>query len=98
VALDIIVVKMIIDFSSRPLRWFGLLSVPGFIVGFGFLVLALDMYSDHRMDSMMVPLIMSLLSLFSSGNLLTVGVVGELSIKTSDFIGRKLFLPLGKCS
>jgi len=96
VALDIIVVKMITDFSSRPLRWFGLLSIPGFILGFGFLFLALGMFSDHRMESILVPSIVSFLSLFLSGHLLTMGIVGELSIQTSDFIGKKLFLPLGK--
>jgi glycosyltransferase involved in cell wall biosynthesis len=96
VALDIIVVKMITDFSSRPLRWFGLLSIPGFILGFGFLFLALAMYSNNRVDSMLVPSIVSFLSLFLSGHLLTMGIVGELSIQTSDFIGKRLFLPLGK--
>jgi glycosyltransferase involved in cell wall biosynthesis len=96
VALDIIVVKMITDFSSRPLRWFGLLSIPGFVLGFGLLFLALGMFSDNRGESVLVPSIVSFLSLFLSGHLLTMGIVGELSIKTSDFIGKKLFLPLGK--
>lgn len=96
VALDIIVVKMITDFASRPLRWFGLLSIPGFILGFGLLPLALGMFSENRAESLLVPAIVSFLSLFLSGHLLTMGIVGELSVKTSDFIGKKLFLPLGK--
>ena len=96
VALDIIVVKMITDFSSRPLRWFGLLSIPGLVLGFGFLLLALGSFSETRLESILVPSIVSFLLLFVSGHLLTMGIVGELSVKTSDFIRKRLFLPLGK--
>ncbi len=96
VALDIVVVKMITDFASRPLRWFGLLSIPGFILGLGLLPVALGVFSDNRVESSIVPLIVAFLSLFLSGHLLIMGIVGELSVKTSDFIGKKLFLPLGK--
>lgn len=96
VALDMIVVKMITDFSSRPFRWFGLLSIPGFVLGFGLLFLAFGLFSETRAESILVPSILSFLSLFVSGHLLTMGIVGELSVKTSDFIRKKLFLPLGK--
>lgn len=96
VALDIIVVKMITDFSSRPLRWFGLLSIPGFVLGIGLLLFAFGLFSDNGRESILVPAIISFLSLFLSGHLLTMGIVGELSVKTSDFISKKLFLPLGK--
>jgi len=87
---------MITDFSSRPFRWFGLLSIPGFVLGFGLLFLALGMFSETQVESILVPSIVSFLSLFVSGHLLTMGIVGELSVKTSDFINKKLFLPLGK--
>ena len=96
VALDIIVVKMITDFSSRPLRWFGLLSIPSFVLGIGLLLMAAGLFSDNGGESILVPAIVSFLSLFLSGHLLTMGIVGELSVKTSDFISKKLFLPLGK--
>jgi glycosyltransferase involved in cell wall biosynthesis len=96
VALDIIVVKMITDFSSRPLRWFGLLSIPSFVLGIGLLLMAVGLFSDNRVESILVPSIVSFLSLFLSGHLLTMGIVGELSVKTSDFISKKLYLPLGK--
>ena len=96
VALDIIVVKMITDFSSQPFRWFGLLSIPGFVLGFGLLFLAFGMFSETRAEIILVPSILSFLSMFVSGHLLTMGIVGELSVKTSDFIRKKLFLPLGK--
>ena len=96
VALDIVVVKMITDFSSRPLRWFVLLSIPAFILGFGLLFVALQMFSENRADSILVPSIVSFLLLFLSGHLLTMGIVGELSVKASDFIAKKLFLPLGR--
>ena len=96
VALDIIVVKMIADFSSRPLRWFGLLSIPGFLLGVGLLPLALGFHPDSGEESRLVPAVVSILSIFVSGQFLTMGIVGELSVKSSEFIAKKLFLPRGQ--
>jgi len=96
VALDIILVKMITGFSSRPLWWFGLLSIPGFVLGVGLLGFSTELFLGNGGGSKLVPSIVSFLFLFLSGHLLTMGIVGELSIQTSDFILKKLFLPMGK--
>jgi len=96
VALDIVTIKMITGFSSRPLLWFGLLSLPFVMLGLGLLGLGLGMVVEGSYTQWLVPSIVSFLFIFLSGHLLTMGIVGELLVKTSDFISKRLFLPLGK--
>ena len=96
VALDIVTIKMITGFSSRPLLWFGLLSIPFVILGMGFLGFGFGKVIEGSYDQWLIPAVGAFLFFFLSGHFLTMGIVGELSVRTSDFIAKKLFLPLGK--
>ena len=96
VALDIMVIRMITGFASRPLLWFGLLSVPCFVFGLAFLGVAVGPYFGQDHEQWLVPSIVSFLFLFLSGQLVTTGVIAELIVKTSDFIFNRLFLPIRK--
>ena len=96
VAFDIMIVKMITGFAARPLLWFGLLSLPCLLLGSVFLGFGISIYFDNDYGQWLVPSTVSFLFFFLSGHLLTMGVVGELSINTSDFISNRSYLPSGK--
>ena len=96
VALDIMVIRMITGFASRPLLWFGLLSVPCFAFGLAFWGMAIGPYFGQDNEPWLVPSIVAFLFLFLSGHLVTTGVIAELIVKTSDFIFNRLFLPIRK--
>lgn len=96
VALDIMVVRMITGFASRPLLWFALLSVPCFVFGLGFLGIAISSFFNQIHEQWLVPSIVSFLFFFLSGHLVTTGIIAELIVKTSDFISNRSFLPIWK--
>ena len=96
VALDIMVIRMITGFASRPLVWFGFLSVPCFVLGTVFLGMAIGPYFGQDTEQWLIPSIVSFLFIFLSGHLVTTGVIAELIVKTSDFIFNRLFLPIRK--
>jgi len=86
VALDIITVKMIISFASRPALWFGLLGFPLLLLGTCTLLVAGGMYFDQFLEGWMVMSTVSFLVLFLSGHLLSIGIIGELCMKTGDYL------------
>lgn len=89
VMLDMITVKMITSFSSRPAVWFGLLSVPFIIGGLLTLLAAVDMNLRHWTEGWMVLSTTAWLFLYLSLHLLVMGILGELTLKTGDFVPRK---------
>jgi hypothetical protein len=90
VALDIVTVKMLSGFSSRPALWFGLLSIPCFLLGLAALLAAIGFCSSGLLNDWFVLFTASFLLLFLAGHLLGVGMIGELLIRTKDSISRKL--------
>lgn len=91
VIMDIITVKMITGFVSRPALWFGLLSLP--CIGFGMIALfvATGMYLGRFIEEWMVITTVAFLFLFVGTHLLVMGIVGELSMKTGDYLPEKDF-------
>jgi len=89
VLLDLLAIKTLISFTSKPLKWFGLLALPSFLIGFGALA-----YCGYAVTTgaevFPVPvagagLLFMALSLF----LLLTGIIGELVYKTGDIhLGR----------
>ncbi len=79
VVLDLLVVKMLTGFVSRPALWFGLLSVPALFLGticlLGFLI----------PDSSVIFSTLSLLFFALAGHFLVMGVMGEMVLHTGDF-------------
>jgi len=88
VFLDLFLVKMIVDFASRPALWFTVLALPFMFLGGGFVIYSSYLYfSSHSLTSefsIIFPSI-SILFFFLSGNLLLFGGLGELILRTGNF-------------
>jgi glycosyltransferase involved in cell wall biosynthesis len=85
VALDIIMVKMITDFASRPGLWFGLLGGFSSLFGLGALCAAAGLYIGGSLKEWTLMSMAASLFLFLGTHLLAMGAIGELSLKTGDF-------------
>ena len=85
VALDIATVKMISGFSSRPGLWFGLLTLPCLMLGASSLLVAGGFYLHSLIAEWVVMSTVSFLLLFLAAHLLSLGVIGELFVKTGDY-------------
>jgi glycosyltransferase involved in cell wall biosynthesis len=92
VALDIITVKLISGFASRPGLWFGVPGVVFFILGL-FELLIGGVYSASDANKGTVLSITVCLLFLLSGHLFTMGIIGELSIKTGDYRPQKSLEP-----
>ena len=85
VFFDIITVKMITGFVSRPALWFGCFSLPFIVLGVVTLFIAIGIYLDQLIDEWMVISIVAFLFLFIGAHLLSMGIIGELAMKTGDY-------------
>jgi glycosyltransferase involved in cell wall biosynthesis len=90
VALDIVTVKMLSGFSSRPALWFGLLSFAPIILGAAAFLAAVSFYLSDPFDDWIVMFTASFLFLFLGAHLLGVGMIGELFMRTRDAAARKI--------
>ena len=93
VALDIVTVKLITGSASRPGLWFGLPSFPLFGVGFATLILAFGMYSEHQPSEWLTLSTVALLFVLLGVHLLATGIIGELSMRTGDYVPDKAVGP-----
>ncbi len=83
VLIDLVTIKMILSFSTQPLRLFGLIALISMIAGVGIVTFSfLSYFSMQHFDFMMASsgLLLYVLSLF----MLSVGVLCELVIKTGN--------------
>jgi glycosyltransferase involved in cell wall biosynthesis len=85
VFFDLIMVKFLLDYSTRPLQFFGLLGIAG--SGTGVLIaiyLAVEKFANHQ-DIMIThgPLLLLSIALFVSGiQFISMGLLGEISSRT----------------
>jgi glycosyltransferase involved in cell wall biosynthesis len=93
VVLDIITVKMITGFASRPALWFGLPSFPFFILGSSALFFAGGVFSDLLVEQWLVISTVAFLFFLVGAHLLILGIIGELSMKTGDYRPSKTLRP-----
>src|ERR1700758_3760726 len=82
VFLDLIIVKFLLDYSTRPLQFFGLLGVAG--MGFGSLLACFLAYEKFYLHQSIMaehgPLMMLSVALFISGiQFVSMGLLGEIS-------------------
>jgi glycosyltransferase involved in cell wall biosynthesis len=96
VALDIVTVKMLTGFASRPALWFGLLSLPWALLGAGALAVAGAMYAYDAIEEWTVMSTVAFLLLFSGGNLLAMGLMGELFVRSGEHCSKNSPLPKAK--
>lgn len=87
VFLDLLTIKMLLGFTTRPAAWFGLLSLP-FLIGtalaFGISVYRHLTLLPHMQYSLVFPSI-TLLFAFAFAHLIILGVLAELVVKVGDF-------------
>jgi len=93
VVLDIITVKLITGSASRPALWFGLPSFP--ILGLGLLAffIAAAMYSAQLPFEWLVLSTVGVLFFLLSIHLLSMGMIGELCMKTGNYLPEKVLHP-----
>ncbi len=89
VFFDITTVKMITGFASRPALWFGLLSIPFVLSGAFSLLAAGSLYLKSAVEAWLVVATVGLLFFFLSAHLFAMGVIGELLMKTGDFLPKR---------
>ena len=86
VALDIITVKMITGFGSRPGLWFGGMSFPFLAMGGGLLLGGGTWLVGESLQEWMVISTVAFLLLFLGVHLVALGTLGELIMKTSSVV------------
>ena len=77
---------MIIGFVSRPALWFSLLALPFIILGTSTLIIAGGMYFDRIIDGWIVMSTAAFLFFFLGAHLFSMGIIGELLMKTGDYL------------
>jgi glycosyltransferase involved in cell wall biosynthesis len=93
VALDIITVMMLKGFALRPALWFGTLSLPAWLSGTLMLLVA-GLRGGMSADQRLLVATAASLLLYLAAHLLSMGIIGELAIRTgstrqlSPFVGR----------
>lgn len=91
VLLDLMLIKTVATFASRPLRWFALLSVPMFVVGIALLGQTIAQVLTQHSD-MSLPLAgTGVIFLSSAMILLCSGVLAELIYSRGDTRDREFF-------
>jgi glycosyltransferase involved in cell wall biosynthesis len=88
VALDMVTVKMLTSFASRPALWFGLLSLPWAVLAAFALAVAGLMYAYDSLEAWTVMSTVAFLLLFLGSNLLAMGLMGELFVQTAEHPSR----------
>ena len=80
VALDLLAVKMILRFISHPLAWFAVIAFPLGVAG-----LATGLASFALDRELVVPASISVVLLFSSAQMLLLGLLAELVVYFGDY-------------
>jgi hypothetical protein len=96
VALDIVTVKMLTGFVSQPALWFGLMSLPWTVLGGAVLAVAGAMYAYDAFEEWTVLSTVAFLLLFLGGNLLAMGLMGELFVRSGEYCSKTSPLPKAK--
>ena len=93
VVLDIITVKLITGFASRPALWFGLPSFSIFGLSLSSFLLAVGMYSEQLPSEWLVMSTVAVLLFLLGVHLLSMGVIGELCLRTGDYLPEQVLRP-----
>ena len=93
VVLDIIAVKLITGSASRPALWFGLPSFSVFGLGLLAFFIAAEMYSAQLPFEWLVLSTVGVLFFLLSLHLLSMGMIGELCMRTGNYLPEKVLRP-----
>jgi glycosyltransferase involved in cell wall biosynthesis len=83
VFLDLFLIKMLLGFATRPLCWFGMLSLPSLVIGCASLLASFEALPTGSI-SIIAPS-MTFLMFFLSFHLITLGTLSELIQRVSSF-------------
>jgi len=89
VLLDIITVKLITGFATRPMLWFGFMSGSAICLGFSVVLVAELSGATLLPEEWTVIYTVVFLLLFLGIHFLAVGIAGELTMRTGDFSPQK---------
>jgi glycosyltransferase involved in cell wall biosynthesis len=93
VVLDIVTVKLVTGSASRPGLWFGLPSFPVFGLGLLAFFFAAEMYSAQLPFEWLVLSTVGILFFLLSLHLLSMGMIGELCMRTGNYLPEKFLRP-----
>ena len=93
VVLDIITVKLITGFASRPGLWFGLPSFAFFGLSLLAFLVAVGMYSEQLPSEWLVMSTVGVLLFLLGVHLLSMGMLGELCLRTGDYVPEQVLRP-----
>jgi glycosyltransferase involved in cell wall biosynthesis len=85
VFFDLIMVKFLLDYSTRPLQFFGMLGLAGTGSGFilGSILVAKKVFFNENIMTQHGPLLLLAIALFVSGiQFISMGLLGEISSRT----------------
>jgi glycosyltransferase involved in cell wall biosynthesis len=85
VFFDLIMVKFLLDYSTRPLQFFGMLGLAGTGTGFviGSVLVAKKVFLNENIMAQHGPLLLLAIALFVSGiQFISMGLLGEISSRT----------------
>ena len=89
VALDIVTVKTLTGFASRPGLWFAIFGVPAFVLGLSTILAVAVALIAGTLGSWSVPFTFGLLWMFLGVHLLSIGLLAELGLKTGDYLPKR---------
>lgn len=87
VFLDLLTVKMLLQFTTRPVKWFGILAFPffvGMLLAFAASV-AIDLNLSQAQKYPLVFPSITILCAFAFAHLVIVGIFSELVVRVGDF-------------
>lgn len=93
VALDIITVKTLTGFASRPGLWFGTFGIPAIVLGLLSIVVAGAALFDSLAVSWSVLFTVGLLCTFLGLHLLSMGLLAELAMRTGSYLPQRDLRP-----
>jgi glycosyltransferase involved in cell wall biosynthesis len=93
VILDILSVKLITGFASRPALWFGLPSFSIFGLSLSALLVAVGTYSEQLPSEWLVISTVAVLLFLLGVHLLSMGMIGELCLRTGDYRPEQVLRP-----
>jgi glycosyltransferase involved in cell wall biosynthesis len=93
VLLDIITVKLIIDFAARPMLWFGFMSLPFFLLALATIIHSGISSTELIPEERTVIYTVAFSFFFLGFHLLALGTIGELAMRTGDFVPAQSLVP-----
>ncbi|HET6203777.1 MAG TPA: glycosyltransferase family 2 protein [Planctomycetota bacterium] len=91
VVLDLMTVKMLVQFSTRPLHWFGVFGLPFLPLSAAFFALGLIEKGASLVFGTVVYPAIAVLLLLTSIDLLLLGLLAELAVRAGHRRGASLF-------